>query len=154
VSGRACSVCASADRDRIDELLVAGRSFRAVARSGVEMSREALRRHSRAGHVPARLALARQASEIADADALASKLREIELEARRLGQKAEREGDLRGALQAVRELTRLCELAARLSGELRSERVAVNVNLSPEAAQKMAEVYLARRGQAIEAEAR
>jgi len=73
-------------------------------------------------------------------------LRELTYEARRLKAKAEREGDLRTALAAVRELYRIVELMARLRGELREgvEARILNVHLDPETARRIADTFLAR----------
>jgi hypothetical protein len=138
-----CTVCRHPARNQIDQALLQGARFRDLARrTGTDKS--ALLRH-RDRHLPSLLVKAQEAAVIASADSLAAKLLAIEAEARRLGEKAEEAGDLRGALQAVRELTRLVELAARVSGELRSERVAVNVSVTPEIAARMASIFLARR---------
>ncbi len=73
-------------------------------------------------------------------------LHQLTLEAKRLKAKAEREGDLRTALAAVRELCRIVELVARLRGELgeRVETKILNVNLDPETAKRIADTFLAR----------
>jgi hypothetical protein len=147
-----CSICRSPRRKEIDAALLQGARFRDLARDA-GVGKDSLVRH-RDRHLPARLVKAQQAAEIATADVLAAELAALDSKAGQLGDEAERSGDWRGALLAVRERTRICELKARLAGELRGERVAVNVNLSPEAAQKMAEVYLARRGHLIEMETR
>jgi hypothetical protein len=128
--GRPCSVCVAPapDRARIEEELIAGKGFRAISRQS-RQSRDSIRRHA-AAHLPQRLAHAEEAERVAGDDLLA-RLSEIEAEARRLGQKAESTGDLRAALQAVRELTRLCELVARLRGEIR-EGMTINLFQAPE----------------------
>ena len=51
--------------------------------------------------------------------------------ATRIGDKAEKAGDLRTALQGVRELVRIVELLARLQGELQEAPI-VNILLLPE----------------------
>jgi hypothetical protein len=67
-------------------------------------------------------------------------------EARRLQAKAEADGDTRTAIAALRELTRLIELRARVAGELKDRQVNVlNVNLDEITAARMAELYLSRR---------
>jgi hypothetical protein len=50
-----------------------------------------------------------------------AKARSIEEEARRLGRKAEKAGDIRAALLACRELARMCELMGRLVGAFHEE---------------------------------
>jgi hypothetical protein len=123
---RSCAVCTDPERSRIDEELVAGKPFRAIS-CNARMSRESIRRHA-AAHLPAKLVKAEGARALASAETLAEKLKGLELEARRLGQKAEKSGDLRVALQAVREMTRLWELAGRLTGEFQ-QQAAVQINL-------------------------
>ena len=77
---------------------------------------------------------------------LLGQLVEVTSEAHRLQEKAEREGDLRTALAAVREQCRILELAAKLRGELaeRAETKILNVTLDPETAKRIAETFLAR----------
>jgi hypothetical protein len=62
------------------------------------------------------LVKATEAAEVVRADVLLARVRGIEAEARRLGRKAEREGDLRAALLALREMARANELLGRLAG--------------------------------------
>jgi hypothetical protein len=62
---------------------------------------------------------AKGADKVGQPDSLVEKVRQLELEARRLGKKAEDAGDFRGAMAAVRELVRIVELLAKLQGELR-----------------------------------
>lgn len=125
---RVCGVCRHPTRDEIDAALLEGReSFRNLAKR-IGTSPAAVFRH-RAAHLPAKLVKAEEAREAASADTLAAKLVAIEGEARRLGQKAEEAGDTRTALMAVRELVRLIELAARISGELQGAKVQVNLSL-------------------------
>jgi hypothetical protein len=120
-----CTVCRLPNRHEAEKALLAGEPLRNIAeRYGT--SPPALLRHKGA-HLPAKLVRAQEAQEIASADSLAAKLVAIEAEARRLGQKAEEAGDVRTALMAVRELVRLTELAARISGELEGTKVQVNV---------------------------
>jgi hypothetical protein len=55
--------------------------------------------------------------------------------------------DYRAALTAVRELTRLAELSARLMGELRDREINLGfINIDPETMERMAQMFLARRG--------
>ncbi len=77
---------------------------------------------------------------------LLGQLVEVTSEAHRLQEQAEREGDLRTALAAVREQCRILELAAKLRGELaeRAETKILNVTLDPETAKRIAETFLAR----------
>jgi hypothetical protein len=107
-----CRVCRLANRNEVEEALLAGEPLRNIAeRSGT--SATALHRHKEA-HLPIKLVRAAESREIDSAESLTAKLRAIEAEARRLGQKAEKAGDTRTALVAIRELVRLIELAARI----------------------------------------
>jgi hypothetical protein len=120
-----CRVCGDSERDQVDSDILSGAPNRRIA-SRVGCSEAAVRRHA-AAHLTERLKRAHAGREIASGDSLATKLLAIEAEARRLGQKAEKAGDLRTALLAVRELVRLTELAARVSGELEPAGVTVNI---------------------------
>lgn len=124
-----CHVCRLPNRQEAEEALLAGEPLRNIAeRFGT--SPPALLRHKET-HLPAKLVKAEDAREVASADTLTAKLRGIEAEARRLGKKAEKAGDLRTALLAVRELVRLTELAAKMSGELQAAKVQVNIKDQP-----------------------
>lgn len=70
---RPCTVCSSPHRDAIDLELVAGRPIRAMARH-YGLGREAITRH-RDQHLPATLAQAHAAEEVARSDALLERLR-------------------------------------------------------------------------------
>jgi len=126
---RTCTVCGHAEREAIDRALLAGEAFRNIAeRFGT--SPTAVFRH-KADHVPAALAQASEAAEVARADGLLDQLAELRADARRIGGKAEGAGDLKTALAGVRELVRIVELTAKLVGEL-DERHQVNVLVAPE----------------------
>jgi hypothetical protein len=58
------------------------------------------------------------AEQVVQADSLLAKVTDLETDARRLGKAAEKAGDARTALAAVRELCRIVELLGRLRGEL------------------------------------
>ena len=114
---RVCTVCSSPDRAAIDEAVTRGESFRRVApRYGV--SDRALRRHA-AEHVSAAIVKAHAVAEVAQADNLLGLLREAVGDAQRLRGRAEREGDLRCAVAAVKTLTetveKLADVAERLA---------------------------------------
>lgn len=127
---RPCSVCRHPDRDAINAALVDGTPNRRVAtQHGV--SEAAVRRH-RADHLPAALIGAHDAEEVAHADSLLDQLAVLQADARRIQGKAEASRDYRAALAGIRELVRICELIAKLIGEL-DERPRVNVLVaSPE----------------------
>jgi hypothetical protein len=110
-------------------MLVNGKPFRNIAEQfGTSVS--ALTRH-KAEHIPAAMAQAKSAAEVAQADGLVHQLVRLQADARRIEEKAEETGDLRVALMGIRELVRIVELTAKLIGEL-DDRPQVNVLLAPE----------------------
>lgn len=125
-----CAVCRHPDRVAIDEALLRGEPVRAIAaRFGT--SKSTVHDHFKNVHVSKVLAKAADAAAVADGGALLAKVQEVEGEVRRLATKAERGGDVRGALTGQRELVRILELLGRLSGELRS-RTEINLVVSPQ----------------------
>lgn len=86
------------------------------------------------------------AKGLSHADSLLAQLREFTAQAQRLREKAERKGDLKTALAAVRELCRTVELAAKLRGELaqRVEAKILNMNLDPQTAKRIFDTFVAR----------
>jgi hypothetical protein len=70
-------------------------------------------------HLPRALVKAKDATDVTQADTLLGKITQLEEEARRLGKKAEDDGDLRTAMTAIRELVRIVELLAKIQGELK-----------------------------------
>ena len=117
--GRTCSVCSNPRRVEIDTALLSGQSLRVVA-SRFESSLGSVQRHKE--HVAPALALAHEAAEVADADDLLSKVRGLEADARRIGAAAEKAGDLRTALQGVREQTRIIELLVDLAARIADQQ--------------------------------
>ncbi len=72
---RPCSICSHADREAIDQALVAGEVFRNIAeRFGT--STTALHRHKQE-HIPAYLSQASEAQEMTQADSLLTKVQQI-----------------------------------------------------------------------------
>jgi hypothetical protein len=107
-----CTICRHPQRSAIEEALLTGTPYRHIAaRFGT--STGALQRH-KAGCLSACLVKASQVAEVARADDLLAKVRNLEAEARRIGKKAEKEGDLRAALVAIREITNIVQLLGQL----------------------------------------
>ena len=104
-----CSICAHSDREAIDRALVDGGTLRAIARQ-FRVGRDAIRRHRHNGHVSTSLAKAHEVAEVAKADDLLARVGELESRALRILDRAERAGELRTALQAIRELRSMVEL--------------------------------------------
>jgi hypothetical protein len=140
---RKCSLCIHDKREQIEQALLCGDSYRVVAQR-FAISRDAVARHRH--HLPTALARASELKEISHGDSLLAQLRELTSEAQRLKATAEKEGDIRAALAAVRELCRIVELVAKLSGELdsHSETKILNVTLDAETAKRISETFLAR----------
>jgi hypothetical protein len=83
---------------------------------------------------------------ISRTDGVLEQLRDLNVQAQRLKEKAERGGDFRTALVAVREVSRIAELMAKLRGELAEggETKILNVNLDSETAKRIVNTFLAR----------
>ena len=126
---RSCTVCTHDARTEIDRALVAGDTFRHIA-ARFDTSTGALQRH-KADHLPVKLAKAQEAQEVAQADDLLSQVRDLQIRALAILDKAEEAGELRTALSAIREARGNLELLAKLLGEL-DDRPQVNVLVSPE----------------------
>jgi hypothetical protein len=125
-----CSVCAHPDIDEINAALVAGAKQTDLVTRYELRSKFAVSRHF-TNHIPAALALAREAEVVASSDDLLAKVQELEARAQRVAHSAEASGERRTVLLAVRELARIVELLAKLRGELDSG-THVNVILAPE----------------------
>jgi hypothetical protein len=92
---RRCTVCTRDDRDAIDRALVGGTPYRGIARRW-PVSADALARHHDE-HLPAHLAEAHAAREVADADKLLARLQRLLDTAEGLLARAAREGDYKAA---------------------------------------------------------
>src|SRR5689334_13503093 len=127
---RPCTVCGHPSRDAIDRALVApDAANRAIARQ-FGLSKDAVARH-RAEHLPQRLARGAQAAQAAQAVDLLAEVQALRRKAYGLLLKAEQMGDLRTALQGVREARGCLELLAEMEGEL-DRRPQVSLVLSGE----------------------
>jgi hypothetical protein len=113
---RHCSACDHDDREDIDAALVAGESYRAIARR-FGLSRDAVGRH-KAKHLPAAMLAGRDAADTAHGDDLLAQCRDLQTKALGILAKAEKSGDLRTAIAANREARGCLELLARLLAEL------------------------------------
>ena len=127
---RSCTICAHPERDAIDEALVRGESTGKLAGRYRTIEERALRRH-RANHLPTKLVMAQAAEEVAQADSLLDQVRDLQDKALGILDAAEKGGELRTALSAIREARGNLELLAKLLGEL-DERPVVNLTVSPE----------------------
>ena len=110
---RACTICASTQHQAIDQALVAGTPYRAVAER-FAASPPSVYRHQQ-GHLPATMLKAREAQEVAHADGLLAQLQSLQQQTLEILARAESTGDLRSALAALRELRSTVELTAKLT---------------------------------------
>jgi len=127
---RRCTVCSHLEVEAIDRALVAGEPYRSVANRYESLSQAAVQRHQE-NHIPATLAKAKDAGEVAHADNLLDQVGDLQRRALAILGKAEEAGELRTALSAIREARGNLELLAKLLGEL-DESPVVNLNVSPE----------------------
>ncbi len=126
---RICSVCTHPDRAAVDAALLAQEPLRTIA-DRWSVSKTALIRH-REDHLPTILVQAKVAGEVARADDLLAQVRDLQGRALRILSVAEGEGDLKTALQGIREARGCLELLAELTQQL-DRRPQVNILLAPE----------------------
>lgn len=128
---RVCSICSHESRAEIERLLVSRSSYRAIAIQ-LGVGKDSLRRHAKE-HLPALLAKAHEAEEIARADELIKQLRELQERTERLLDKAELHNKWHSAFVGVGQYRQNLELLARLIGELEATpAIQVNVLVSEE----------------------
>lgn len=116
-------MCTHPARDNIDAALVSGVPYREITLQHA-VKKDAISRHKK--HVVGALLRACDAQELNVGTGLVEKLRDLEINARRIATEAERNGDLRTALTGIRELSRIVELFAKLKGEIQ-DATTVNV---------------------------
>ena len=126
---RKCTVCEHEKVEEINRLLLEGVSLRDLA-GRYSVSKTALHRHKQ-DHLPAKLVKAQEAREIAKADSLLDQVTELRDKALSILTKAEKAGDLRTALQGIKEARGCLELLAKLQGELQ-EQTTVNILINPQ----------------------
>ena len=117
---RKCVICGDPRVAEIDAALLENTGYREIAKR-FEASESAIFRHQ-ARHLPAVLAKAADVrasvGELMAGDNLVQKVRDLETAANRIATAAEAAGDLRTALTGLREIARIVELMARLTGRL------------------------------------
>ena len=125
-----CTICTHEDRKAIDRALVHGESMRALAARYGTVGRMSLQRH-RKDHLPELLAKGYEAERMAEADELLMDVRRLQERTLLMLQEAERAGDLRTALAAVREARHNIALLAEMRGQL-DHRPVINIITHPE----------------------
>jgi transposase-like protein len=139
-----CSVCEDARRAEIDQAHVSGASIRELAKR-FGRAPNTIWKHV-GQHIPDATRRAIEAAEARDTAHGASVLDELAdlcTIGRRLLDKAEAKRDYRTAISGLRELVRLAEVKARITGEMVDP--AVNVHVDGETAIRMAQMFLQRR---------
>ncbi|MGV8123968.1 MAG: hypothetical protein AB2L14_29815 [Candidatus Xenobiia bacterium LiM19] len=138
---RRCTICDHTKRDEIDQALINNETLREIARK-YETSDKALFRHKQK-HIPELLSKSqemkeqkaaliteavqeKEAQETGQADSLLTQLKELMTRTERIFTKADEAGDLRTALQAIKESRGNLELMGKLLGELQD---GVTINL-------------------------
>lgn len=123
---RPCTICTHPRRTEIDQALVAGITSNTAIATKFDVIETSLRRH-RENHLPAKLAQAQEAHEVAQADDLLGQVRSLQERTLVILQTAEQAGELRTALAAIGQARGNLELLARLLGELHDQEVKVAV---------------------------
>lgn len=123
-----CSICAHPQATEINRALVKGVTCRELALK-YHVGHMSLHRHQKAGHIPASIAKAEEAKEIAKGDDLLRYVKGILGKAVSYMNQAEAAGDLRTACSAVREARGCIELLGKVTGEI-DNRNQVNVQVN------------------------
>jgi hypothetical protein len=109
---RICTICAHEQRAAVEAALVGNEPLRNIA-ARFETSPASLSRH-KVNCIPTALAKAQDAVVPVCGDSLLERINELAADARRIQERAERAGDLRCALAAVRELRCIVEMLAAM----------------------------------------
>src|SRR5260370_32496038 len=117
---RICTICSHRQRAEIDAAAIAGTSNRVIARQ-FAVHHDAVLRH-KGDHLLAELVKAKQAEEVSRATDLLAMATTRDKLALALLARAERMGDLKTAVQALRVSLTSLELLARLRGELNEQQ--------------------------------
>ena len=117
---RLCAICTHVDAERIDTAVVEGKASLRKISQEFKISPDSLYRHKR-NHLPQKLIKAKEAREVIKADNNIDRLKALQAEAQEILEEAKRSRTLHIALEAIRELSRLIELQAKLAGELRQQ---------------------------------
>lgn len=125
---RRCTICEHPQAEEINAALVAGEILRKITENfSVKMT--ALHRHKQ--HIPAGLVKAQEAREVAKADTLLEQVAGLRDKALSILAAAEQAGELKTALQGIKEARGCLELLAKLQGEL-AQDCTVNVLVAPQ----------------------
>ncbi len=123
---RRCTICSHEHRDAMEDAFIAGQAKRRIA-SQHGVSERAVRYHMRE-HLPALLALARDAERAARADTLLDRLEALQSQTLAILDAPE---DQRTALAAIAQARRNLELIAEITEQL-DRRGTINLELTVE----------------------
>ena len=126
---RSCTICSHESRDAIEDAFIAGTPKRRIA-SHYGVSERAVRYHTRE-HLPALLALARDAERAARADSLLDRIEALQSRTLAILEATEETGEHRTALAAIREARGNLELIGEVTKEL-DRTPTLNLHLNPE----------------------
>ena len=126
---RACTICAHEQRDAIEDAFIDGSPKRRIA-SRFGITERAVRHHIRK-HLPALLALARDAERAARADSLLDRIEALQSRTLAILEATEQTADHRVALAAIREARGNLELIGEVTRE-QDRTPTLNLHLSPE----------------------
>ena len=124
---RTCSICSHEHRDAMEDAFIAGQAKRRIA-SQHGVSERAVRYHMRE-HLPALLALARDAERAARADTLLDRMEALQSQTLAILDAPE---DQRTALAAIAQARRNLELIGELTKELDRAGTTINLELTVE----------------------
>jgi len=126
---RACTICSHTDRDAIEDAFITGQAKRRIAaQHGV--TEQALRRHHRE-HLPALLALARDAERAARADTLLDRIEALQSRTEEALAKAESSDNLFATFRGISEMRHNLELIGEITKEL-NRTPTLNLSVNPE----------------------
>ena len=124
-----CTICTHPERAAIDQALVGTAPYLRIAEQ-YGVSEQAIRRHA-AGHLPEALAKGETAKERTRADILLEQIEGLRNHALHILGRAEKAGELRTAIAAIREARECIELLLEVEGRLRRGSV-VNILIAPQ----------------------
>src|SRR5215203_2095017 len=113
---RTCTICSHEHRDAMEDAFIAGTAKRRIAANN-GVTEQALRRHLRE-HLPALVALARDAERAARADTLLDRIEALHSQTMAILEAVEGTDEHGTALAAIREARRNLELVGEITKEL------------------------------------
>ncbi len=146
---RPCTVCTHSDHETIDQDLVSGTPYRAVAkRHGVGVSSVFRHRRDHLTELMAKAVEVRGVRDLEYGDDLLGQLQSLNGRAMSILDDAETSGDRRTALAAIREVRSIIELNGKLCGQIQERHLHLHAHeqLSPEAHQQFMQGIEIMRG--------